>query len=133
MGPIFTLVFFAIFFLVFFAARNKTLGQVQALDRLQQAGLPGRGLVLSSAMMATGTTINGRRFEQRQMTLDVEVYGRAPYVIQGIFTVPRGLVEAIPGSSLELAVDPSNPNQVAILGPGGFTGPWLNLGPPRPY
>jgi hypothetical protein len=57
----------------------------------------------------------------------------APYVIQGSFLIPRGVVDAIPGSSLEVAVDRANPNSVVVLGPGGFTGPWLNSGPPQPF
>jgi hypothetical protein len=67
------------------------------------------------------------------MTLEIEVQGVAPYVIQGMFQVPRGMVEPIPGSSLEVAVDRSNPGSVVVLGPGGFTGPWLNSGPPQPF
>jgi hypothetical protein len=39
--------------------------------------------------------------------------------------IPRGLVRAIPGDALDLRVDPSNPQSIAVLGPGGFTGPWL--------
>jgi hypothetical protein len=47
--------------------------------------------------------------------------------------VPRGFVEPIPGSSLEVAVDPKNPRVLVVLGPGGFTGPWLRVGVPFPY
>ena len=123
-----------IFFIWIAIARgSKAAGQVQTFGQLARGWLPARGLVLASTNLSTGATIKGRRFEQRQMTLEVEVYGRPPYVIQGTFMVPRGLVEAIPGSSLELSVDASAGDKIAILGPGGFTGPWLNLGPPRPY
>lgn len=102
------------------------------------AGLPSagdvlaRGLVLDAAQQSTGTTQYGRRFEARRMTIDVEVPGRAPYVARGTFLVPRGL-EAIPGSALDLSVNPRNPNDLTVLGPGGFTGPWLNNGAPRPF
>ncbi len=134
MGAIFSIGFFVLFLFIWIAARSKAVGQVQTFDRLAQSGLPARGLVLQSAKLSTGATrVNGRRFEQRTMTLDVEIYGRPPYVVQGTFLVPRGVVEAIPGSALELSVDPGNPNQIVVLGPGGFTGPWLNLGAPRPY
>jgi hypothetical protein len=104
-----------------------------ALGSLAQSGMPGRGLVLASSVISVGTRVNGQRFEQRAMTIEVEVAGRAPYVIQGTFLMPRGLVDAIPGSSLDLAVDPSSPSTIVVLGPGGFTGPWLNYGPPQPY
>lgn len=102
-------------------------------DRLAARGTPARGLVLQSSMLATNVRMNMRRFERRQMTLDVEIPGQAPYQCSGTFLIPRGLVEAIPGASLELAVDPRNPQSVVVTGPGGFTGPWLNLGPPNPY
>ena len=89
--------------------------------------------MLSSFQMSNAVTIGQRRFERRTMTLDIEIPGRAPYVVSGQFLIPRGQCEAIPGSSLEVAVDRSNPSQLAVLGPGGFTGPWMRLGPPNVY
>jgi hypothetical protein len=100
---------------------------------LAPRGLAARGLVLTCARVSTGVTIAGRRFESRQMTLDVEIPGRPPYQATGTFLVPRGVVEAIPGSSLELVVHPKNMGRITVLGPGGFTGPWLNYGPPNTY
>lgn len=97
------------------------------------SSLQGRGLVLASSNAATGVTRNGRRFDLRTMTLEVEVPGMAPYVVQGSFLVPRGQVEAIPGASLELVVDGRSASDITVLGPGGFTGPWLNAGPPKRY
>lgn len=122
----------AFFAFVMSKAASNAKGAV-TIDRVRQGGVPGRGLVLASSFISVGVTVGMRRFEQRQMTIEVEVYGQQPYVIQGTFMVPRGLVEPIPGSSLELAVDSGNPNQIAILGPGGFTGPWLQLGPPQSF
>jgi hypothetical protein len=98
-----------------------------------QGSVRARGLVLTCNRVSSGVTINGRRFEQRGMTLDVEIPGRPPFVATGTFLVPRGIVEALPGSSLELDVHPTNMNQITVLGPGGFTGPWLNFGPPNTY
>ena len=106
---------------------------IRAVSRASAPGLQARGLVLASDRVSSGVTINGRRFEQRRMTLDVEIPGRAPFVATGTFLVPRGIVEALPGSSLELAVNPTNMSQITVLGPGGFTGPWLNYGPPNSY
>lgn len=106
---------------------------VQAFDMLSARGVRARGLVLVASQLSTGVTMSMRRFERRQMTLDIEIPGRAPYTQSGAFLIPRGLVEAVPGASLELAIDPNNPANVVVLGPGGVTGPWLNLGPPRPY
>ena len=95
--------------------------------------LQGRGLVLASSNTAKSITRNGRRFDRRAMTLEVELPGMAPYVVQGSFLVPRGQVDAIPGASLEVVVDTRSANHVTILGPGGFTGPWLKTGPPQRY
>jgi hypothetical protein len=115
------------------SASGNLLTSTGAIDSLARKGLRARGLVLSCNQMSTGVTINGRRFERRTMTLDVEIPGRAPFITNGVFLVPRGIVEATPGSSLELAVHPTNMSQIAVLGPGGFTGPWLNFGPPNTY
>jgi hypothetical protein len=115
------------------SASGNLLTSTGAIDSLTRKGLRARGLVLSCNQMSTGVTINGRRFERRTMTLDVEIPGRAPFITNGVFLVPRGIVEATPGSSLELAVHPTNMSQIAVLGPGGFTGPWLNFGPPNTY
>jgi hypothetical protein len=100
---------------------------------LESNGLRGRALVLSSNMLTTGVTINAQRYEQRTMTLDIEIPGRAPYTTTGQFLIARGLVEPVPGSSLDVAVDPGNPNSLAVLGPGGFSGPWIRVGMPNPY
>jgi hypothetical protein len=124
---------FIIFVFIFVIVAITKSAAASGRNRLAQSGLRGRGLVLASSQTATNTRVGFQRFEQRQMTLEIEVQGVQPYVIQGIFMVPRGLVDAIPGSSLEIAVDRSNPSSVVVLGPGGFTGPWLNTGPPQPY
>jgi hypothetical protein len=117
-------------FIVIAVSKNSA---VAGRNRLAQSGLRGRGLVLQSSMNATGMRVGMQRFEQRQMTLDIEIPGRAPYVVQGTFMTPRGLVEPIPGASLDVSVDPNNPSAVVVLGPGGFSGPWLQTGPPQPY
>ncbi len=89
--------------------------------------------MLSSSFLTTSTTLNGVRYEQRTMTLDIDIPGRAPYVTSGRFFVPRGLVEPVPGASLDVAVDPRNQNSISFLGPGGFSGPWIRVGVPAPY
>ncbi|HEY5241692.1 MAG TPA: hypothetical protein VIJ22_09515 [Polyangiaceae bacterium] len=112
---------------------GNLLTSVSAIDSLARKGVRARGLVLASNQISNGVTLGGRRFERRMLTLDVEIPGRPPFVTSGLFLVPRGIVEATPGSSLELAVHPSNMTKIAVLGPGGFTGPWLNFGPPNTY
>ena len=100
---------------------------------LELNGLRGRALVLSSSFMSTSTRINAVRYEQRQMTLDIDIPGREPYVTSGVFLIPRGMVEPVPGASLDVAVDPGNQNFLSVLGPGGFSGPWIRVGVPAPY
>jgi hypothetical protein len=129
------LVFFAIiiFFVVFVAQLSPTARQLRALKRLTRGGLPGRALVLSALQAKRGLTLGGQRYQQRNMTLEIEVDGREPYEVSGVFLVPRGLIDPVPGSSLDVAVDPRNPQTLVVLGPGGFSGPWLSTGIPAPY
>ena len=122
----------AIFFFLFYVGSSGSR-RVKRLMALETRGVRGRGLVLSSSFLSTGSTVNGQRYETRTMTLDVEVPGREPYVCTGAFLIPRGLVEPVPGASLDLAVDRGNKNLIAVVGPGGFSGPWLRVGPPAPY
>jgi hypothetical protein len=119
-----------VFFVILAALKGGVAG---SYDRLASAGLRGRALVLGASQMVTGVTLNGRRFQRRQMVLEIEIEGREPYEVSGTFLVPRGLIEPIPGSSLDVAVDRGVPSRVAVLGPGGFSGPWLRTGIPQPY
>lgn len=131
-GLIFTA--FLIFVVLALAkSANRRAFGVSDYDRLTQKGVRGRGLVLAASSFSVGFRMGTRRFERRAMTLEIEVPGRAPFIVQGTFPVPRGLVEPVPGSSLDVAVDPSGAEKIAVLGPGGFTGPWLNIGPPQAY
>ena len=117
---------------VVFLVRVQT-AQLRAFDRLSAKGRRGRALVLSSFRNATGVTLGGRRFQRRQMTIEIDISGQAPYEVTNTFLVPRGMVEPFPGCSLDVAIDPANPQSVAVLGPGGFSGPWLRIGPPAAY
>jgi hypothetical protein len=133
-GFVFVFFVFVVFIIVMASKAGRSVqAGVAAIDYLETNGVRAYGLVLACQQWSTGVRIGTRRFEQRAMTIDVEIPGRAPYVAQGTFLVPRGLVEVIPGAALDLAVDPRNPNQLAILGPGGFSGPWIRIGPPNPY
>ena len=123
---------FAVFGLIIFSSSAASRKSRRFL-LLETKGLRGRGLVLSCAQLGTGVTLNGRRFEKRTMTLDVEIPGRESYVSTGDFLVPRGVAETIPGASLDVAVDAKDQNQILVLGPGGFSGPWIRIGPPAPY
>lgn len=121
------LIIFGLIFVL--SSSGSSSSAVTQVDQLAVNGTPARGLVLSASSIATGVNMNGRRFDRRTVVLDVEVPGQAPYEINTDVLFPRGIVEALPGSSLELRVDPQNPSNVAVLGPGGLTGPWLANGP----
>lgn len=119
-----------LFFIVSAALKGGVAG---SYGRLAASGIPGRALVLGASQIVVGVSINGVRYQRRQMVLEIEVEGREPYQLTDTFLVPRGLIEPIPGSSLDVAVDARNPSRIAVLGPGGFSGPWLCTGIPQPY
>ena len=120
--------------LAIFLIIRAAAGSSGGILALETQGLPARGLVLACNRGSTGRTINGRRFAVFTMTLDVEPYGGGePYLCNGAYLVPRGQVETVPGASLELMVDRKNKNQLLVIGPGGFSGPWLRVGPPNAY
>lgn len=123
-GLVFLIIFVAIVVFSLVSSR-KTLQPARDFDRVSSSGVPARGLILQAARFSTITTLGGRKFDKRSVTIDIEVYGAAPYVLTVDLLIPRGLVRALPGDTLELRVDPKDPNQIAVLGPGGFTGPWL--------
>jgi len=125
-----TLVVIALVLFFFYWVGSSGSRRQNRLNALETRGLRARGLVLSSSMLTTGSTINGLRYETRTMTLDIEIPGRPPYEVTQAFLIPRGLLEPVPGASLDLAVDPSNKNIISVLGPGGFSGPWIRVTPP---
>lgn len=114
--------------------RYLTRRGVNRAARLQKSGLHGTALVLSSSQVTNGAMRVGiTRYVRRQMVIEVDIPGTAPYQLQDNFLVPRGLVECVPGSLLDVAVNRGNPSDITIVGPGGFSGPWLVVGPPPPY
>src|SRR5215470_2590962 len=94
-----------------------------ARTRLMSSGLPARGLVVRAASTARGMLVNGQRFQVRNVLLDVEVQGRAPYEIAVDALFPR-MCESFPGTALDLRVDPTNPANLAIVGPAGSSA-WI--------
>jgi len=119
---------------VFFIIRaivksSSNYSKTQQFDLVMSGQAPkgkvGRALILSAARVATPTKLFGRVVEQRNVRIEVEVPGSDPYELNLMLIIPLGLVEARPGDMLEVAVDPRNPSNITVLGPGGFTGPWL--------
>jgi hypothetical protein len=111
------LVLLGIFLLVFVLPRFLR-GGGDARTRLLRGGLQARGLIVSAASTGTSTSYNGQRYQVRNVVLDVEVPGRAPYEVSLAPMFPR-LCEPFPGSVLDLRVDRRDPNNVAVVGPAG--------------
>jgi hypothetical protein len=120
-------------FVLYLAVTAKSRSPAGRYRALARSGVRGRALVLSASKIESTAFINMDPYVVRSMTLEIEVAGRAPYQVTDSFAVPRGFVEAKPGASLDVAVHPHRPKRVAVLGPGGFSGPWLRTGPPRAF
>jgi hypothetical protein len=92
-------------------------------NKLAARGVSGRGILLSVSSTSMGSVGVGLyKLQQRAVTIDIEVPGQAPYVATVTALIPLNLVgDVLPGATVEIRVDPSNPNNVAIIGPGvGF-------------
>lgn len=110
-----------------------------ARTKLMQAGLAGQATVLSAA--ETGVYINERPMVRLQ--LNVNVPGRAPYTVEHSEVIPLIALGMItPGSSLPVAVDPVDPQKLAIdwsgetraraLGAAGGMGVYPTVSQPGP-
>jgi hypothetical protein len=98
--------------------------QAQQATALSTNGILGRGLILQAAATPSGrATIGGQRFEMRNLILDIELPGMAPYEVSVTPMIPR-IVEALPGASVDVRVDPKNLQQVLVVGPAGSSA-WL--------
>ncbi|HVV81765.1 MAG TPA: hypothetical protein VHE35_01755 [Kofleriaceae bacterium] len=114
------LVFLAIVIVVVLVTKaGSPAGQY---DRLLSGGVPARGILLRVASTGTKAGTAARRFEVRQVYLDVEVPGQPPYEIAARPYIPMNLVrDVLPGATVELRVDRKRRDRIAIVGPGvGF-------------
>jgi hypothetical protein len=94
-----------------------------ALGPVSGNGLLARGLILHAYSTATEGTLGGQRVEYRRLRLDVEVPGQAPYEVSVTPAIPR-ICEALPGATLDLRVNPRDPNDITVVGPAGASG-WI--------
>lgn len=108
-------------FFVLKGAKTLSIGGGR-YDTLVARGLPARGILLWVAPTGTKSGTPARRFEIRQVRIDVEIPGREPYETNANPMIPLNLVrDVLPGATVELRVDPNNPSNMAIIGPGtGF-------------
>jgi hypothetical protein len=105
---------------MFFVAIVKAVAQ-RATTRVLTSGVPARGLVLSVSQTGMNVLTNGMRYERRGVVVDVEMQGRDPFQVQGQPLIPKNLVRLVlPGTYVELRVDPSKPQNFAIVGPGNI-------------
>ena len=92
-------------------------------NALLQNGTPARGILLSVSNMSAGSAGVGMyKFQQRTVSIDIEVPGQPAYEAMVTALIPLNLVrDVLPGATVELRVDPKDPNNIAIVGPGvGF-------------
>lgn len=98
------------------ASSGSATGQY---DKLIRNGTPARGILLQVAAQGTKAGTAARRFEMRQVQIDVEIAGRPPYETNANVAIPINLVrDVLPGATVELRVDPNNTTRIAIVGPG---------------
>lgn len=92
-------------------------------DKALNKGIPARGILLWVAPRGTPSGTAARRFHLRQVKIDIEIPGQAPYVVDTIATIPMNLVrDVLPGATLEIRVSSNDPSSVTIVGPGaGFS------------
>lgn len=117
-----------VFVFIFSLVKAAASGGYQGLIK---RGVPARGILLWVDRQGVKQPGVGRvRYEKRGMTIDVEIPGKAPYEVTTTSFVPTNLSrDVLPGCTVELRVNPRNPQQIAIVGPGvGFA----QLMPPAP-
>lgn len=127
--PVFFMgVFFVFFLVVFVGVISAAQGGSPAaqFDRLSQTGVPARGILLQVAQTSSGMGgPMGRRFQRRSVRIDIEIPGQNPYELNALAWIPMNCVrDVLPGATVELRVDPTNPQKFVIIGPGvGFAPP----------
>ncbi len=92
-----------------------------ATNRLMKTGLIARGILLRVDIPLTRWSAEGVRpsFRRFRLRVDVELPGEEPYEIDQLVSFPTNMGKLIlPGSTVELRVDPKNRKNVLIVGPG---------------
>ena len=116
---------------VFVLVRAATSGSLGSPSAIAQRGIPARGILLQVSSVPGRTVgIAPWRFQPRSVVMDIEIPGRPPYQAAVTPFVPTHLVrDVLPGATVELRMNPKNPLQIVIVGPGvGFNSALLNAG-----
>jgi hypothetical protein len=108
---------------------GKAMPNLSGFNNLAKNGVSARGILLE--VSNTATSLQGGQIKVRNVLMDVEVPGRAPFEARVAAMMPANLsADVIPGATMELRIHPRNNTQIAIVGPGvGFAGASM-LGPP---
>jgi hypothetical protein len=95
------------------------MASLRRVNRVITNGVPAKGLVLSVSQTGINVTMNGTRYERRGVVVDVEIPGQAPYQVSAQPLIPKNIVRnVLPGTFVELRVDPTRRNDIAVIGPG---------------
>lgn len=102
---------------------GASFGSVLSNRGMLSNGTPARGILLSVASTGTRTTYKGQRYEIRRGRVDIEAQGMRPYEIDTNVYIPSNLLrDALPGSTVELRITPSDQSKVVVFGPDvGYT------------
>lgn len=128
------IIVFVVVWIVIKAASGITGGNlsgVPAVARILRKGVPARGILLSVSSTSAGSVgVAPMRYQLRDCVMDIEIPGRPPYEAQVRPYIPSNLArDILPGATVELRVDPRQPTQVVVVGPGvGFNAALLNAG-----
>jgi len=118
-------VFLVIMVFVVILIAASSASPARTYDRLVASGFRGRGILLQVSSQPTNTVgTRPRRFQLRQVRIDIELPGKPPYVIDATPYIPTNLVrDVLPGATVEIRVSRTDRNKIAIIGPGvGFAG-----------
>jgi hypothetical protein len=98
----------------------KAMPSLSGYAGLAANGVRARGILLEVSNVAT--SLQGGQVKVRQVLVDVEVPGRAPFETRVAAMMPANLsADVVPGATMELRLHPKDSHQIAIVGPGvGF-------------
>jgi hypothetical protein len=117
---VFMAFFFGIFAVIITLSVRAAARATAAYNRVLTQGVPARGILLTVSPTATRT--RGANYQTRQVYMDVEIAGHAPFEVSLALRIPANMVrDVLPGATLELRVDPQDRNNIIMIGPGvGF-------------
>lgn len=122
MGAIVAIVFTAVPIVLVIALISAQMKQIREQEQLAATGVPASGLVLQVARTGMKFSMNGRTYDQRSLVLEVDIPGQPPYEVSVQPLIPRGMLRNIlPGATIDIRVDPMNPQRVAVVLPGNMS------------